>query len=125
MPPPEPILRPLGSATASVFVFGGSERFSSSMRALVACNSLAAVTTTSSLVAGGFGGVARPSSAADPAASIDATNLPECAPFGARPGHFAALHNFETMTGIDLHTTLWSPMHDDNFRAREDQPDSF
>ena len=62
VPPPEPIRLPAGSATASVFVFGGSERFSSSMRALVACNSLAAVTTTSSLVAGGGGGVSALSS---------------------------------------------------------------
>ena len=53
MPPPEPIRLPRGSATASVFVFGGSERFSSSMRALVACNSLAAVTTTKTWVVGG------------------------------------------------------------------------
>ena len=53
MPPPDPILRPLGSATAIVFVLAGRLRFSSSMRALVACNSLAAVTTTKTCVVGG------------------------------------------------------------------------
>ena len=53
MPPPEPMRRPAGSATAIVLVWAGRLRFSSSMRALVACNSLAAVTTTKTCVVGG------------------------------------------------------------------------